>query len=318
MFTAVITLQSDSVVAPHKFAHQLETYVIAPELREKDALVEIMRLSTGRLVKVEIRGRGTADKPKLDLTVKSRVKLHGDMIEEVCNEISWYLGLTEDLKPFYLMSSKDPVMQAAISHQYGSKPKSSFPVFKTLIDCICAQNVVFKRLFSMMTAICDRFGDKLKLEGKEYSAFPSPDQLAEAPLDDLRACKVGYRDKIIKNVAQAIVNKGIAIERLNELSLEDAQRVLLGLPGVGPYTANLTLSLARRERTVIHLDTYVREVFRHFYFRNRAASDDQIISFVNERWPGYQATAIGYLTTHTDVWAENLGKKFRLKSWAGG
>jgi hypothetical protein len=41
--------------------------VIAPEVRQGDSLVEILRLSSGEVVKVEVSFRGTIEAPHLEL-----------------------------------------------------------------------------------------------------------------------------------------------------------------------------------------------------------------------------------------------------------
>jgi hypothetical protein len=72
--TQVVIDKSD-ISAPHDFGFQLSHYVIAPEVREGEKLVQIVRLSSGDLVKVDVVSRGTVEAPRLELTIFSREPL---------------------------------------------------------------------------------------------------------------------------------------------------------------------------------------------------------------------------------------------------
>ena len=43
-------------------------------------------------------------------------------------------------------------------------------------------------------------------EGKQYYAFPTPEELNKASQEDIRACQTGFRDKYIKSTTENVVN----------------------------------------------------------------------------------------------------------------
>jgi hypothetical protein len=47
VFSTQITIGEPEIAAPYDFGFQLRHYVIAPEVRDNQALVEIVRLSSG-------------------------------------------------------------------------------------------------------------------------------------------------------------------------------------------------------------------------------------------------------------------------------
>lgn len=318
MFTEKLTLDEREIVPPYDFTYQLDHYVLYPETRVGDALVEVIRLGSGGIVKVEVRSLGTVEHPALELTVQSAWQLSKAEVREATNRVAWFLGLHEDLRPFYELVKDDPVMQAAIAMHYGAKDKAGYSVFEALVGCVCAQNVIFKRLYAMLRNLCQRFGDSVVLDGVACHVFPTPEQLAAAPVEDMRACKVGYRDKYIKGIAEAVASGQVNLEHIVALPLEEARRELIKLPGVGPYTADLALILALRRRDILHLDLFVRQALWTFYFDGRQVPDGELRAFAAQRWPGYQAWAAGLLTTNTEVWARKLGVDFRLRSGARG
>lgn len=303
------------VVAPHSFDFQLRHYVIAPEVREGDTLVEIFRLASDRLVKVEVTARGSVEHPVLQLVVACVDPISASDLTEIRDRISWRLCLHEDLQPFYARVATDPVLSASVAYNYGAKDKSAFSLFDAVIDCICAQNTFFRRLYAMRANLAKAFGDQFEADGRRYHASPTAAQLAAAPLEAIRACGVGYRDRYIKQIAQAVVD-GIQIESIGHLPRAEARAALMTLPGVGPYTADLALILGARRRDWMPLDLYIRETLRHFYFDGQPVPDAELRAFAERTWGAYQGYAGLYLTTNTELWAPETGRTFRLRSGA--
>jgi len=88
--------------------------------------------------------------PKLVIRIEPSRNLQTKELGEVKEIISWCLGLKEDYRAFYEMCEKDRILKAAMESQYSSKGKSYPTVFEAIIGVICAQNIQFKRLYSMM------------------------------------------------------------------------------------------------------------------------------------------------------------------------
>jgi len=214
------------------------------------------------------------------------------------------------------MVEQDPVLQASIGHNFGAKDKASYTLFDGLIDCVCAQNTIFKRLYSMMENLAASFGDRFTLKGANYFLSPTPQALATARVDRIKACKVGYRARYIKNLAKAVSNGVVNLDRIANLPLEEAREELMKLPGVGPYTADLSLILGTRRLSILHMDLFIREALTQFYFDGKTVSDQELREFAVKRWGPYQAYAGLYLTTNTETWAKKIGREFRLKSGA--
>lgn len=256
--------------------------------------------------------------PKLVIRIEPSRNLQTEELVEVKEIISWCLGLKEDYRAFYEMCEKDRILKAAMESQYSSKGKSYPTVFEAIIGVICAQNIQFKRLYSMMYNLCAKLGERVKIDGKDYFSFPSPQNISKVPLSTIRECKVGYRDKFIKKIAEIIVKDNINLEKLKKLSTEEARKELLKFPGIGSYTANLVLSVGLRRKDILHLDRFVRETMYTFYFDGEKLPDELLIEYANKHWCGFQSLAVDALTTNTEIWAKKLGVDFKFKSGAKG
>jgi N-glycosylase/DNA lyase len=310
-----LTIDPSDIASPYDFGFQLRHYVIAPEARDGPQLVEIVPLGSGKLVKIDISSSGTVEEPQLELKFSSDHVLSRTDVGEARRLVVWRLGLEEDLRPFYAAVVDDPVLSASIEHNYGAKGKSAFSMFDAVIDVICAQNTAFRRLYTMRANLAAAFGEPLVTAERVYHASPTPEDLAAAPLEAIRACGVGYRDRYIKGVAEAVV-RGFDLESLQGMPRDEARRELMKLPGVGPYTADLGLIIGARRQDALFVDVFLREVLRTFYFDGEQVADATLFEFAEQRWGPYQGYAWLYLTTNTEAWARPLGVAFRLKSGA--
>jgi 3-methyladenine DNA glycosylase/8-oxoguanine DNA glycosylase len=316
LFTTRVTICGTEISAPYDFRFQLRHYVIAPEVREDEKLVEIVRLSSGELVKVDVMSRGTIEAPHLELTIFAVEPLTLPQVNEVRERVAWHLSLDDDLRPFYTLAADDPVLSASIEHNVGGKGKHAYSLFDGVIDVILFQNTAFRRAYAMRANLGAAFGDRFVAGGRVYHASPTPEQLAAAPLETIRATtKVGYRDRYVKGVAEAVVG-GTDLEAVKQLPRDEARRELLRLPGVGPYTADLALIRGAGRREGLFLDVYIREVLRQLYFCGARIPDDQLRTFAQAKWGSCQGYAAFYLATDTESWAKKLGISLRVRSAA--
>jgi hypothetical protein len=73
LFTTQAAISWPDIAAPYDFGFQLRHYVIALEVREAQKLVEIIRLSSGDLVKVDLESRGTVDVPRIGYATRANL-----------------------------------------------------------------------------------------------------------------------------------------------------------------------------------------------------------------------------------------------------
>lgn len=301
---------------PYNFDYFLTHYVFQPWVVEREELVRLFEFEGGKFVLVRV-GFSKKPKPTLLIGLESKEKLTKTEEKWLVDMICWNFAVNEDVKEFYeVICKKDPVLKAASEEIYGAHLRTDPYVFESVIGVILAQNVFFKRIYEMNRLLCEKFGERQKFDGKIYYTFPTPERLAKTDLAQIRTCKVGYRDKYIKGVAEKIIKEKINLDDLRKINdVEQIKQKLMELPGVGPYTADLAIAIGFRLPT-FHLDLFSREALYTFYFNGKIVPDNKLIEFVDKRWGKWKHHAMLLLTTNTDTWAKNLGKSFRLKSAA--
>jgi 3-methyladenine DNA glycosylase/8-oxoguanine DNA glycosylase len=152
-------------------------------------------------------------------------------------------------------------------------------MFGGLVDAVLFQNTAFRRAYAMRANLGAAFRDPFVAGGRVYRASPAYQQLAVAPLEAIRAAKLGYRDRYVKALAEAAVGS-IDLEPLKRLPGDEARRELMRLPGVGPYSADLALiRAAGRRGHPCSWTSISRKVLRQLYFGGAPLPDDQLREF---------------------------------------
>ena len=252
-------------------------------------------LSSGKLVLVSLVSIGTIEKPKLEITIQSDAPTNEEEKEEVVNKIFRILGLNQDLKGFYAFAQRDPILKRAVSDFYGLRGYSEPTVFETIVMAILEQQVTLTYAGKMRECIIKKFGEEMKVNGQVYCAFPSPEALAGASIDQMRECKLSkYKASYIKGIAESIVKGEFDPEELRELSKDKAMERLLKLKGVGRWTAEYILARGLGKNVVPADDVALRKTTSEYYFAGKELSEKEIREFAKQ-WQKYRGMAAFYL-----------------------
>jgi A/G-specific adenine glycosylase len=143
--------------------------------------------------------------------------------------------------------------------------RSTRDPYRILLSEIMLQQTQVERVLQKYEAFLDR--------------FPDLASLASAPLREVLEVwqGLGYnrRSVALQRIAQRIVNAF-------EGRIPDCYDTLLTLPGIGPATAGAIVAFAFEEPSVF-IETNIRRVFIHFFFRTRTqVHDREILPLVAE------------------------------------
>ncbi len=300
------------------FRYAVDTYVIYPWIRDGDELVRPLRIGPkdAHLAVARI-GQAGPDQLRVRVTVDGAVP---DGVDQVRKTLVRCLQLDYPYDQIEALTHDDPILAAAVAHRGLGRGKLYPDMFEALCGIICAQRTVFKRIYTMMSNIAVTFGEQTPemVDGQPVYAFPTPSALAAVSEEDLRECKVGFRAKGLRNVATYLAEIGYSWDEWRERSPAELVPDLLGIKGVGPYTANMAVNLVYGKGGSAHVDTYVVDVIRELYLRDSTATPEQVATFVDERWGTLGEAVLDYLTTDTETWVAMLGMSVNVKSGARG
>lgn len=208
-----------------------------------------------------------------------------------------YFRLDDNL-PFILSEiNKDEHIRKAIQYLYGLRITRQEP-WECLISYICATHKNIPAIKEMIRNLCRQFGRKITFDGYSFYTFPKPSDLAEANLEDMRKCKLGFRTKRVLETSKIISSGELDLEALRQVDHKKAKLELLRLPGVGHKVADCVLLFSLDRLQAFPVDVWMKKIILEFYPKFFSQS---FIENVSEK---------GSITDHEYKKLSNFGKKY--------
>lgn len=250
-----------------------------------------------KLVLASVRSVGTLQAPELAVEVLGADLTPQDS-EEAVRQVSWLLGAGQDLAPFYRMAGQDPVLSTLVERFRGLHLPHTASVFEALILAILGQQLATSVARIIRTLMIETYGRRRSFDGQDYYAFPQPEALALAPVEDLRRLKLSQRKaEYVQGVARAAMDADDGLEYLRHLSDEEVVARVTELRGVGQWTAQWVLVRALGRDDAFPLgDLALRRAVSNLYFDGEPITDQQLKEF-SARWSPWRTYVTVYLFT---------------------
>lgn len=267
-----------------------------PEVFEEGVWRRAIRLEWGKLIPVALRSVGTIDEPKIQVKIfQKATKQEKEELEKKLDEM---FSFSKDLTSFYAFMDKDPVLKELKRKFYGLKAGSiGTTVFETIIKSIIQQQISIRVAFSITNKMVTKFSEKIETEGTIYYDFPTPKQLSEATLEEIRHCGVSWKKaEYIKGIADKTIKGEFDPESLRSRSNEKVVETLKKFRGVGTWTAEMVLATGlKRGATVPAGDLGVRRTFTKLYSEGKILSEAEVRRIAKE-WGEFTKDIVFYIT----------------------
>ncbi len=182
-----------------------------------------------------------------------------------------YFRIDDSLERIYSKIMKDDHITEAIQRYYGLRLIKQ-DVWECLVSFVIATNSNIPRIKLMISNLCERFGERGSFEGAQYALFPTPDSLARASVEELRACGLGYRARFVRSVAQKVSSGSVNLEELKLLDYESARDLLIErllrektLLGIGRKAADCVLLFSCGKDSSFPIDVWMARVLSQYY-----------------------------------------------------
>jgi len=160
--------------------------------------------------------------------------------------------------------SKDEITKKAVKQYLGLRILEQDP-FQCLISFIVSSNSNIQKIKNSLEKISEKFGVKAEFENQEFFLFPKPEKLANATIDQIKSCGVGYRARFIKEAAKMIVQEQINFEYLKKCSYQEAKKEICQIPGVGNKVADCILLFSLNKLESFPLDRWMIRILEKYY-----------------------------------------------------
>ncbi|MCU0618633.1 MAG: hypothetical protein MUF40_01795 [Gemmatimonadaceae bacterium] len=207
--------------------------------------------------------------------------------------------LDTDLVPFRALARRDPILGPLVRRRPALRLPQYLDPFEAMIRAILGQQVSVAGATTLADRLVARHGEPVDppAGAPPLRAFPAPATLASLGAEQLRAVGLTRaKAAAIAGVASRVADGTLDLAALRPLPADEAERVLVALPGIGPWTAQWLRLRALGDRDAFPLrDLGILKAFAAHGITTPAA-----IAAHAERWRPWR----GYATLH--LW-ESLG-----------
>ena len=147
--------------------------------------------------------------------------------------------------------------------------------WEMLISFIISQRKSIPAIKSSIEKLARTYGKKIDMQvpdfiknidkNSEFFDFPTPEALADASLDDLNACSLGYRSPYIEASAKAVYRGDIDLEALSKLDDNELLAALMSLKGVGIKVANCVALFGYHRIAAFPIDVWIKRMIDEHY-----------------------------------------------------
>jgi len=148
------------------------------------------------------------------------------VIKSIQNSKTDFFRKKDNMQEIIKSISKDKTVKKAIKQYEGLRIFKQDP-FQCMISFIISSNSNIQKIKTSLEKITKKFGVKVEIQNKEFFLFPKPEKLANASIEEIKKCGVGYRAPFIKQAAEMIFSKKIDLEYLEKLDYKEAKKKYL-------------------------------------------------------------------------------------------
>lgn len=178
---------------------------------------------------------------KLQISVYGQTENDALKNQVVC-ALERLLGIHIKLDGFYRLAEHDDKLGVVAEKFRGFKPPRLHSYFETLVNAIACQQFTLTMGIRLLNSLIERYGLTFKNDDGIFHAFPRPQELANADIEDLRKMKFSYQKaRYITGLAQSIAQGEVNLDEINALDDANAIKRLCSLKGIGRWTAEYFL-----------------------------------------------------------------------------
>jgi DNA-3-methyladenine glycosylase II len=158
--------------------------------------------------------------------------------------------------------------------------------YGALLRAIVGQQLSTKAARTIYRRVCDLFG----------GTTPSPEQLLDVSEEDLRGCGLsGRKVEYVRDLAAHVLSGELELDRLGELSDEQAIEEIVAVRGLGQWTAEMFLIFHLERPDVLSGgDLGIRKAVQIEYGLAEMPAPQRVLE-IGEPWRPYRSLASLYL-----------------------
>jgi N-glycosylase/DNA lyase len=175
-----------------------------------------------------------------------------------------YFRQDDNLKKILTDISRDSLVGTTVKQFSGLRLIRQDP-FQCYISFICSSNSSIQNIKNMLSRLCQKFGNKVEFENRQFSTFPSAERLANASTKDLLSCGLGFRTKYVREAVKAVNLEKIEFESLRKTDYKSALETLKTIRGIGNKIADCILLFSLDKLESFPIDRWTHRILQKYY-----------------------------------------------------
>jgi DNA-3-methyladenine glycosylase II len=168
--------------------------------------------------------------------------LDDPVVTEVGRVLERTLGLCVDIGGFYRLAERDARLTTLAQRFVGMRPPRFPSVFEAVVNAVACQQLSLVVGIHLLNRLAQRYGPSAATREGAPTGFPSPETLAQADPRDVR--RLGFSNAkahTVTLVAGLVASGDLDLEALARADDDEALETLLGLSGIGRWSAEYVL-----------------------------------------------------------------------------
>jgi DNA-3-methyladenine glycosylase II len=195
----------------------------------------------GRPRLVEVRAEGEPEQPRLRVALPDGPASPAEL-EAAAAKVAHCFRVEDDLTPLDALASADRHFGALVQRARGLRALIMPSSFEALVWAIIGQQINIAFAYRLKRVLVEQFGARLEHGGRAYHLFPTPQRLAELEPEQLRPLQFSsQKSRYIVDLARLVATRQLDLEAFGSLPPDGARAALMGLRGVGRWTAEYVL-----------------------------------------------------------------------------
>lgn len=179
-----------------------------------------------------------------------------------------YFDLERDYDEVKKALAKDEILSKSVEYGYGIRILNQEP-FELLISFIISARNSIPSIQKTVNKICEKWGTPIEYKGHTYYTFPTPDQLKDATLEEIKETGASFRSKYILDTIGRVntSNKGdeYDLEYISSLEADECHKALQNFMGVGAKVADCIMLFSMGKTSAFPVDVWVKRAMMYFY-----------------------------------------------------
>jgi DNA-3-methyladenine glycosylase II len=216
---------------------------------------------------------------------------------EVASYVRAWFDLDRDLSPFYSMAKGDPLLGHSVESFYGLRIIGIPDLFEALCWGILGQQINLAFAYTLKRRFVEKYGRSVMDDGISYWVFPSPEDIAGLPVEELESLRMTKKkSEYLIGVAQQMADGKLSKELLLDIGdFKSAEKMLVNIRGIGPWTANYVLMRCLRYPSAFPIDDVgLQNAIKHRLGREKKPTKNEIMKLA-VNWTNWESYATFYL-----------------------